>query len=205
MIPDLNIVATVVRSVSRADRVVVVATPTAPPFFVSLVPPTSSKESDGSPRSLPPYKMRYRAGVLGGPSMGAGWRVALNRPLGRPYENAVYELLAAPKEFRSGAVTDGIEAVVAPMSILYPYIATLHEQNGSLIGTTIPVALWDDRESQQSTGTYEDFSGEAPGEFAGQLKGNRYILIGTTRYRILTELIDYEGPRVKFTARMSNA
>lgn len=206
MLPDLNIPAMPTRLVSVNNRVITVND--APPmerFIVSLTPPTTTKANDGSPRDRAPSVIRWRAGLLGPATvLTAGSRLTLARLLGRPYENTTYELLVAPTEFRTAGVTQGRAANVCAVSELYPCTGSLIEQDGTVVSDMISVALWDNREQQQATGQYKDLSGEAPPEFADDLGGNRSLVIGGVRYRITAPVTDYEGPRVKFTARQAN-
>ena len=205
MIPDLNIKATVTRTLTLEDRQFSVTDEAAGSFMVMLMPPRRSRSSDSSPRDGDPYIMRWRNGLLGPiVTPQAGFRCSLNRVHGRAYENETYEFLSDPREFRVGPVTHGIEAEVAPVGELYPYAGTLREQNGTSV-SLVSVALWSDREDHADTGTYERFSGESPVEFAEAFGNNRWIDIGDKRYRVTSSITDFEGPRVKFEARRSNA
>lgn len=210
MIPDLNIRVLVTRTVELDTRTfTVVDNPSANHSFMgSLEPPRFAKEDDGSPRDLTPYVLRWRTGILGPPmSLEAGWRVSLKRSVlstMRPYENEEHELLEDPREFRVGPVTYGLQVRIAPVSALYPYDGLLQEQDGTVV-SEISMALWSEREEHQDTGTYEDFSGEAPVEFADELGTNRRIVTDGQIYRVTSSILDLEGPRVKFEARRANA
>jgi hypothetical protein len=175
--------------------------------MVSLSPFTSTKANDGSPRDRQPSVVRWRAGLLGpATTFKAGDRLSLGRLLSlRSYENAVYELLSNPTEFRTAGVTQGVQANVCSVNDLYPVVGSLVDQKQESAEDII-VALWDDRENQQPSGNYKELSGEAPIEFAEALASpNRSILVGEQRYRVIGPINDYEGPRVKFTARLSYA
>lgn len=208
MIPDLNISAVPSRLLTLSNREFTVNdSPAAELFMVSLSPFTSTKPNDGSPRDRQPSVVRWRAGPLGpGPFFKAGDRLSLSRLLGiRPYENAVYELLSNPTEFRTAGITQGVQANVCAVEDLYPVSGSLVDQKLENAADII-VALWDDRENQQPSGNYKELSGEAPIEFAAPLSlSNRSVLVGEQRYRIIGPITDYEGPRVKFTARLSYA
>jgi hypothetical protein len=207
MIPDLNIFSSVSRSLVVAGRTVVVMDDFSGGRFMShLQPPVRSRTSDGSPRDEAPYMLRWRVGLLGPQEVPqAGWRVSLTRPTSRrTYENAIYELLGDPREIRNGANSTGMQAEVAMVADLYPYAATLKEQGGATVSSII-VSLWSEREDHASTGTYEEFSGEAPAEYSSSVKVNRKLDIDGEIYRITSSILDLEGPRVKFTARRANA
>lgn len=205
MIPDLNIRGMVTRVLELDGRHFELASADES-FMCSLEPPRNAKPDDGSPRDLEPSVLRWRSGLLGpGLVPQAGWRVSCTRPIGgRPYENLVYELLEDPREMRTGAITQGIQARVASVGTLYPYAGELQEQDGTELGD-IAFALWSEREDHQSTGTYEEFSGEAPVEFTNELGTNRRIVSDGQTYRITSSILDLEGPRVKFEARRSGA
>lgn len=208
MIPDLNISAVPSRLLTLSNREFTVNdSPAAERFMVSLSPFTSTKPNDGSPRDRQPSVIRWRAGPLGpGPFFKAGDRINLSRLLSlRPYENTVYELLSNPTEFRTAGITQGVQANVCSVNDLYPVSGSLVDQKTDGAEDII-VALWDDRENQQPTGNYKELSGEAPVEFTDALAlPNRSILVGEQRYRVIGPITDYEGPRVKFTARLSYA
>lgn len=204
MIPDLNIQATVTRILTLEDGTFTIDDGVYGSHMVSLMPPTRRLANDGSPRDGDPYTIRWRGGSLGPlvPPF-AGWRLTLSRPVGRTYENLSYELLTDPSEVRVGPFTDGMQAPALPVSDLYPYEGELKSQGGTTI-QVINVALWSVREDHQDTGTYENFNGEAPVEFATMLGDNKRIDIGGQRYRITSSIVDFKGPRVKFEARRSN-
>lgn len=206
MIPDLNIRATVSRTLTLADREYEVTDELAGSFMVSLSPPERSRSEDSSPRDGDPYILRWRAGALGPIVIPqAGFRCVLEREVfGRSYENTTHEIVTAPREFRMGPQTHGIMAESLPVGELYPYTGMLKEQDGTAVNPII-FALWSLREDHADTGTYERFSGEAPVEFAGALGDNRWIDLGGKRYRLTSSITDFEGPRVKFEARRSNA
>lgn len=205
MIRDLNIRAVVTRILTLEDRAFTVEDGQFGGFTVSLMPPTRFPTQDGSPRDGDPHVLHWQAGLLGPVVVPqAGWRVGLERPVGRSYENLTYELLSDPSEVRLGPSTDAVQAPVMTVPVLYPYSGVLKEQDGTEVGA-IGVALWSDREDHADTGTYERFSGEAPVEFAPELSNNRWIDLGGQRYRITSSIVDLEGPRVKFEARRANA
>ena len=84
------------------------------------------------------------------------------------------------------------------MGVLYPYSATIREQD-----TTEPsTRSWRSgqvREAHQTTGTYEEFDGEAPLQFENSIRANRWLELGDDerRYSITSSITDLEGPRVK--------
>lgn len=204
MIPDLNIRATVVRTLALAGRNYEITDETAGSFMVSVMPPLRSRSEDSSPRDGDPYIMRWQSGPLGPIVVPqAGFRCSLSRPSGRGYENVIHEVLSDPREFRVGPSTQGIMAETLPVGDLYPYTGVLKEQDGEVVDPII-FALWSVREDHADTGTYERFNGEAPVEFAEALGDNRWIDLGG-RYRITSSITDLEGPRVKFEARRANA
>ncbi len=210
MIRDLNIFAKVTRSVIVAtDRTFAVVDSDGAEFMVNVSRPSQHSGSDGSPRELDPFLIRWSGGVMGLSSQGpkAGYRLYLTNPL-HPGDymthDVTYELLADPQEIRFGNNPWGAEVPAHLVPILYPYQATLKEQDGTEV-SPVEVALWSNREDHQNTGTYESFSGEAPIEFHSELGDNRRLDIGGDRYRITSSIVDVEGPRVKFEAIRSNA
>lgn len=207
MIPDLNIFARTTRSLTVVDRGFDVEDDfEAPSFMAALEVPTTARITDGSPREGSTYILRWRSGLLGPQNIPqAGWRISLTRPTSRrTYENMVYELLGDPREIRNGANSTGMQAAAMPVGVLYPYTAILKAQDGTTLVEELPVALWSEREDHRDTGTYEEFSGEAPVEHGGAIKQNTKLDIGGEIYRITSSIIDLEGPRVKFDARRAN-
>ena len=137
--------------------------------------------------------------------MAAGWRLALTRPVSaRLYENQVYELLADPREYRVGCVTEGVIAFALPVGVCTRTARRYESRTPQELIDAI-VAIWSSREAHQTTGAYEEFDGEAPLEFEADT-GQPLVGAGDDerRYRITSSITDLEGPRVKFTARRCN-
>ena len=208
MIRDLNIFAQVTRQVVVApDRTFAVVDSNGVTFMVGMSTPSRYSSSDASPRELDPFILRWRSGLLGlGNQPRAGWRFHLTNPI-NPSDHThdvTFELLSDPQEIKFGNSPWGTEVPAQVVTTLYPYEATLKEQDGTAV-SPVGVALWSNREDHENTGTYESFSGEAPIEFHSELGDNRRLDIGGERYRLTSSIVDVEGPRVKFEAIRSNA
>lgn len=206
MIPDLNIFSHITRSLTVDGRGYIITDEDLGLFMASLQVPTSARTDDGSPRDGSPYILRWRAGVLGPQAVPqAGWRVSLSRPTSqRTYENMIYELLGDPREIRNGANSTGMQASVLPVGVLYPYVAVLKAQDGTTVVNELNIALWSEREDHTDTGTYEEFAGEAPVDYASTIRQNHKFDLDGEIYRITSSIVDFEGPRVKFNARRAN-
>jgi hypothetical protein len=152
----------------------------------------TAPRSDASPREQPAQRVRWseRMGPL--EPLAGGYRLEIR-------DGAVVELLDAPRELREGS-RKRKESHVLPVDTLYPWLATLHEQDGTELMDVI-VAMWSDRERQTNEGTYSDREAEAPIEFALHLQRNRHLMVGSQKLNVLDVQQDLTGPRTRLSVR----
>jgi len=155
---------------------------------------------DNSPRRANSKLLRYYTGYFGptGVPLRAGDRVEV--------DSVIYEVLSVPREIRKGRFPEGFGAQVLPLTFLYPFVGTIEEIGGADVALNVIFSKYAPNESSGSTGTYEDFDGEAPLDYASHLRINRQIRVGATSiYKIVTATVDKVAGYVDLTLRKSGA
>ncbi len=200
LLPQLRDKARVVRRITNpAGSPALTATAAVASIFpASLTHPTQAPSGeDESPRDKPTPTMRWATGYRApqGAALRAGDRVEVG--------GVTYELLAAPRPVRAGPRASGYEVPVQNIAILYPFTASIKRQDGTVVTSTVIVAVWGGSDSQQAEGRYEDREGEAPIEHQAALQqDNVYIeLTDGQKLRVTSAVIDTAGPRVKLNLR----
>ncbi len=168
-----------------------------PTFQLGLKAPREALPSDeNSPRTSPRYRLRWAEGYRGVPGLPllAGDRVLAD-------DDVELELLQHPKALHSGRRIIGWEVEAQDIDMLYPIQASLHGQNDAVLAAVMPCAIWGGSDRREATGEYEERDSEAPVEFASLFETNTYVLIGSTKHRLISAVTDHVGPRVKLTLR----
>lgn len=123
-------------------------------FPAHIAPPSGSNSTyDGSPRSaLSPHTLYWVGAVT---QLGACHRV-------EDLDATVYELLAKPEPVTNGRAVVGYSAPMLPVDQLYPRSAELKAMGDAKAIETVACAVFSERESQRSRGSYRDTFAEAP-------------------------------------------
>lgn len=168
-------------------------------FAAALTEPTDNpSDASAPPREDPPHILRYPDSFQGpaGAALRAGDRVDEWGSVG-----TLWELLRNPRPLRNGRAVEGWQVPVMPVTTLYPFVATLHEQGGTQVAVGVRVAVWGGDDRQESAGTYEDMDGEAPVEHTALAGANRHLMVGAHKLRIIETVTDYKAPRVRLRLR----
>lgn len=179
--------------------------PNIPPFYVGISQsglPRGFKFTasafGGSPRATPPTTLRHASGLTG-PSLDlrAGFRCNV-------LSYGLLELLDNGINITTGQRIVAIEFAAAPIDVLYPLEGIISDMDGNPIGN-MSLGIWGGTELHDITaGEFEDYDGEAPIEFGPQLMRNVDVMIGTTRFRVMSAVTDYNQMNVRLRLRKAD-
>lgn len=197
ILPSLREFLTVVRRVTTDGVGVTVTDGVAENFQCAIAPPpTNAPEPDASPRESNPGTVRYADGVRGpaGGPLNAGDRV-------QTATGALWEVLKPSAALRQPRRVLGWDAVVLPVSVLYPWVGEAQAQGGDVI-ESLPLAMWTPSEDHEDTGNIETVNAEAPPEFYGMLStANRWIELAGQRHHVVECTLDPTSPRTVLVLR----
>jgi hypothetical protein len=170
------------------------------PFPSQLVVPNADEAvlDSASPRDAAPWKLRWRGGFQApsGASPVPGDRIL--------YRGTEYEVTSPPRHIHEGkTMIESYEVKCQPVFDLYPLEGTLQEMDGTLVGAHILFSLFRGAETHSDTGSYEEYSAEAPLEWQAGITMNRQIARGLFVYKIVAPEVNPQGRYIRMNLRRS--
>lgn len=158
------------------------------PYFACSLREPDEAPTDGAPRDRPAAQMSF----LDGPDLTVGSRVNF-------WQGEEWEIVEGPAMVRTGFTLVGYRAFVLPVADLWPRTAALTklgDEDPLEGGEEVPCAIWQPSERDTDRGSYGDYLGEVPIEFAALIVDNVDFILGEEAFRIAKSSTDYETPRV---------
>ena len=153
-----------------------------------------TNESDGAPRANAPRTIVWY------PAEGLLSAVPTVRPGDRLLDDEdEYEVLGGPGNRRAGVRTIVYELEVLPTRLLYPILGDVLRQDGTILQAGIRLALYPTGgERVAGHGEYQDYTAEAPVEYAAHLaEPNCQLAVGAARYRVSEATVHRQQPHVE--------